>query len=202
MALENLLVRYSRNGVLPLSKLRAVNYPLFKFIVRNIDIVKSKNTGVELLDDLKSIKDMEKIKLYLRYHFNDTVNLTVLRNEHRYVYNCISSLGNPHDVIKEMGFKVIYEKSDTEDTLREKLREISNEDGVICSLGPLYDKVYYRARKENMTVAEYLNKLGFTYRTINVNDLIRLRQEGKSYQEIADIIGVSKTTVFRYLQVN
>lgn len=115
--------------------------------------------GLELFDDLHGKRGYEKVRLYLKYHFGDIVNLSEVRKSHRTVYNYIMELGKPYEVLTQMGFEIDYRVRDPE---QELAKQVSNlEDGIIPP--KLYQKLYYRARRSNMSVKEYIKLLQSQY---------------------------------------
>ncbi len=151
-----------KNNVLSIRDLTRFNPPLSVYILNNIGLIEER-LDVEVLDDTVAIRGFNNIRMYLLYHYGDTVNLTKLREENIVVYNNICALGVPEKVIKSMGLKVAYDSKISYDELIEELKAIANEDGVIEKLDKRLDnKVRYEANKVNMTVREYIEKLGFT----------------------------------------
>lgn len=154
-----LYFKYAKNGVISLSELRKLNYPLFKFVTKNLDRVSSvlSNHGIEILDDTRTKKGYDRIRLYVKYHYGSEVNLSELRLFHKGIYTYLSKMGNIREILESMGFKVTYSSTLTDDELHKRIKE----EGVT----KYYNHVYYRAKKCNITVAEYLNKYVFVERT-------------------------------------
>lgn len=189
------------NNVLPLSKLKKLNYPLFKYVCKNLNRISTslkENFEIEILDDVKSLRDKDKIRLYIKYHFGNIVNLSDLRENHRTIYNYITRYGKPRDVLENMGFKIKYDCSLSEDQLIEELKTLADENGRIKKIGSnLYYRVYYRATKSGYNVKEYIESLGFSMNYIDLPTLLKLRnEEGKSFSEIAKILGHPVSTIY------
>lgn len=158
---NKLLSPHIKNGVLSLKSLKQSNVPLHIYIKDNKQQIENR-LNIEILDDTVAIRGIKNIKLYLLYYYGDTVNLTNLREESIVIYNNICALGTPEEVIKELGFKVVYDSKISQDELIKELRAIANEDGVIERLNKRLDnKVRYEANKVHMTVREYIEELGF-----------------------------------------
>lgn len=159
-----LLSNYQQNGVISLKDLRHANLYLYKLLLNNFDTLSTslRNEGIEILDDKYSLKGIAKIQLYLRYYFDNLVDLTTLRNEHVVVYRHICKLGNPVEIITSMGFKVEYGSSLSEIKIKEKLQRMIDGNGKLRPLDKAFhNRLYYRAKKRGMTVPQYLQYLGF-----------------------------------------
>lgn len=158
---KELLSPYIKNNILSLKSLKQSNVPLYNYIKNNKQRIKNR-LNIEILEDTVAIRGIKNIALYLSYYYGDTVNLTELRNNNIVIYNSICTLGLPEKVIKELGFKVVYDSKISQDELVEELRSIADENGVIEKLDKRLDnKVRYEANKEYLTVREYLEKLGY-----------------------------------------
>lgn len=159
MSVVNVLTSYAKNGVVIMSHIKLVNYPLFKYCSANIDNVEKalSDKGVALVKH-RSTMSIDKARLMLLYHYGDSVNINDLYSKHRYLYNYLCSFSEGvGNLIKEMGFTV-SNKCTTR--LLKQLNKTAN-NGVISRLDkPTYDKLYYRATKYNLSVTEYLNSQG------------------------------------------
>lgn len=199
-----LLSSYTRNGVLPLKLLKSKNYPLFKYVMNNYELVAAnlQECGISIMNDLKSKKDLEVIRLYLKYHFGDTVNLTLLRKNHRTIYSYISFQGKVAETIKELGFSIYHEHVSSEQDIIEELKQIADTERKISQRlePPLYYKLYYRANKLGLSLKEYTKQLGFIIEErVDLSAIVRMRdQEHKSFGEIAKALGIPKSTVRKY----
>lgn len=150
-----------KNNVLSLKSLKQSNPPLSIYIKNNKKHIE-KRLNIEILDDLVAIRGINNIRMYLSYYYGDIVNLTRLREDSIVIYNNICALGVPEEVVKNMGFEVEYDSKISQDELIKELKAIANENGVIRRLDKRLDnKIRYEANKANMTVREYIEKLGF-----------------------------------------
>ena len=158
---KELLSAHIRNNILSIKSLKQSNPPLAMYVSNNKEIIE-KRLNINILNDTTAIRGWDNIKLYLSYYYGNTVNLTRLREETVVIYNNICALGTPEDVIKDMGFKVEYASKTSEDGLIEELKAVADENGMIEKLDKRLDNIIrYKANKENMTVREYIEKLGF-----------------------------------------
>lgn len=158
---KELLSPHIRNNVLSLNSLKQSNIPMYNYIKDNKQQIKNR-LNILILDDTVAIRGVNNIKLYLSYYFGDTVNLTKLREKSIVIYNNICALGVPEEVIKDLGFKVVYDSKISQDELVKELKAIANENGMIEKLDKRLDnKIRYEANKEYLTVREYLEKLGY-----------------------------------------
>lgn len=154
------LAPYISNNVLSLKKLKDTNYPLYKYI----STYKDSYQSVDILDDTKVVKGYKEIKKYLKHYYGDEVNISEIRKTNINLYNYIAAIGKPEEVISEMGFSPTYEGKTTKYSLIKELNEYSKEGKFKALPKYLYNKVYYQATKNKMTVWEYLDSLGFSRR--------------------------------------
>ena len=153
---KELLSPHIRNNVLSLNSLKQSNIPMYNYIKDNKQQIKNR-LNILILDDTVAIRGVNNIKLYLSYYFGDTVNLTKLREKSIVIYNNICALGVPEEVIKDLGFKVVYDSKISQDELVKELKAIANENGMIEKLDKRLDnKIRYEANKEYLNVREYL----------------------------------------------
>lgn len=196
-----IITRHAKNNVIPLSVLKEKNYPLFKYLLNNYKVIlrELKRNGFHILNDLRTLNNKTKIKYFLLYYYGNCVNMTLLRVKDRTVYNYISKIGNPGDVVTSLGFQVLYARKSTEEYIKSELYRISDNEGNIFKIsdGQLYGKLYYRAKKSGMNVKEYIQKLGFKYREFDVQEIVKLRQQGKSFDEISMLLKVSRSVIHR-----
>ena len=192
-----------RNNVLPLSILKKMNYPLFRYYMKNRNELKRrfKSEGIDVLNDIRTKNTYTNIKLYLRYRFGGTVNMNVLREKERTVYNYLSLRGIPREVVEEMGFVTEYALYKREmDYITAELSILADDENYIYKMGDpvLYGKIKYRAKKEGLSVVVYLENLGFHY-GLNIERLLHLHKQGFSKKQIAQHMSISTATVTREL---
>ncbi|ATO48626.1 hypothetical protein P4V86_03730 [Brevibacillus laterosporus] len=157
----DIISKYKRNGIVIFSALKPRNYPLYLYLKSNLGHLAPSlaEQGVEVLDDSKTLRSYEKIRMFLRYHYGEIVDLSEVRQVYRTVYNYLLELGSPKEVVEGMGFKVQY-KSRTID-IEKDLRKLRADDGSFPPLPQsIYNKVYYRAKKQGVDVKHYLKSLG------------------------------------------
>lgn len=195
-----LMMRFARNQVLPLSELRAGNYPLFKFFTDNkeklIEVLKT-DYNVEVLDDLLTKRDYDRVRLYLKYHFDEEVNMTELRLKHKTVYNYLFELGDYQETLKKMGFQVVYKHITSRDKLVDELEELADSDKLVKLKGDTRTKVRQRAYHRGQSIEEYLSDLGFKLFLTGslVPTVQRMKdREGKSFRDIAKELDISVAT--------
>lgn len=192
------------NNVLPLSILKNKNYPLFKYYLDNRSYLKRRlaSDGIEVLNDLYKKNTYSNIKLYLRYYYGDKVEMNVLRKNDYTVYNYISKIGPPMDVLTEMGFTPVYVGAvRSQEYLIAQLERVADEDGYIHKIVDpnFYAKLHYKAKKEKLKLKEYLETLGFLY-GLNKNRLLALHEQGFNPGKIAELLNVSRSSVVRELE--
>lgn len=156
-----LLSTYTQNGVVILSKLKSRNYPLYLYLKSNLGQLTPALTaqGVGVLDDLKTLREPDKIRLFLQYHYGETVDLSEVRHIHRTVYNYLLGYGKPREVVEGLGFNVKYRSHAP--NLEKDLGSLRDSEGNFPPLPQsTYNKVYYRAKKQGVDVKHYLKSLG------------------------------------------
>jgi hypothetical protein len=159
-----LLKEYQRNGVLSLRELKRSNILLYKLFLSNFNTLSAllKREGIAILDDRRSLKEIDTVVLYLRYYFDDCVNLSELRNKHCAVYKHISEFGKPAKVVASLGFRVKYDSHYSEEALIERLNRFADNNKKLRPLDKeTHNRLHYRAKKIGMTVPQYLRYLGF-----------------------------------------
>lgn len=157
------LSSFHKNGIISMKELRTKSPYLFRYVKSNGSAALFEETGIQIMNDLSSCKDI--IPLFLRYHYGDIVNLTNLRNKHITVYRHICKLGKPIEYVESLGFKVEFESKLTETQLIEELEKRVDSRGYLQSLTKtIHNSLSYRASQNSMTVAEYLKLLGFKRR--------------------------------------
>lgn len=202
--MNNPFIGLINNNVLPLSVLKNKNYPLFKYYLGNRSYLKRRlaSEGVEVLNDLYTKNTYTNIKLYLRYYYGDTVEMNVLRKKDRTVYNYISKIGPPMEVLTEMGFTPVYiGPVRSLEYFKAELDRAADEDGYIYKIQDekLYAKISYRAKKEKVTIAQYLETLGFKH-GLNKKRLLALHEQGLNPGKIGELLRISRSSVVRELE--
>lgn len=202
-----LIGAYTKNGVVPLSLLKKRNYPIFKYFLSNYRVVlkQLKDNGIYVLNDLSTLNNIVKIKYYLLYHYGETVNMSLLRQADYTIYWYLSNRGEPGALVEELGFEITYAKKSSDKYILDELYRIADKNKDIFQLNDssLYGKLYYRARKKDITLKEYIKSLGFTYidRDFEPSKVVDLKEQGKSFSEIGKELNVPKSTIYRlYLQ--
>lgn len=163
MSLLRTLADMSKNDVLRLSELKRVIYPLFRYIIRNMDGISARlrdKYGVDVLDDLNGMKEYDKIKLYVRYHYGKHVDLSDLRSRHRTIYNYISKMGSHLNILSGMGFIVSYKAKHDFGFLIDILKGTAEKGTLYTMSQSNYNRLYYQACKEKITVEQLLAKHG------------------------------------------
>lgn len=185
--------------------IKEVNYPLYKFVSKNFDLVEEslKKFGVILINTKAKDKDSEWLKSFLLYHYGEIVNVSNLPHG---LYETILSLKGDNSIesfLSNLGFKVKYNYWHTDFSLSEELEKRANSAGIVRlkrRSSPedeaLYKTLLRKATDRELTVAEYVKLLGFTYLS-DIDDLIKeLRKQGKGYHKIAKELGIHWTTVY------
>lgn len=202
-----IITTFSRNNVIKLSVLRDKNFPLFKYTMNNYQRVVSslREYGYYLLDDLTTLHNIVNIKLYLLYHYGESVSLTLLRSEDRTIYNYLSKRGSPYDLLKKLGFEVTHEIFVSKEYLLSSLKRLAGPNKIIDHLEPsLYRRVYYRSKKEGyLSINDYLSSLGYKLNKLNEEEILRLRKKGLTFKQIGEELGISTSyanKLYRKLQ--
>lgn len=161
MVNEQLLDPYIKENILSLDSLKEGNLPLYKYVYDNLEHVKD-SLQCEILDESKPIRGYSIIRKYLRFHYGEVVNVSKVRADKAIIYNSICALGNPEDVINEMGFIVEYNRKFTMSELKNELDAIVV-NGLVGKLTKRLDnKLRYESNKRGITINQYLKTLGYT----------------------------------------
>lgn len=199
------IVEHAKNGVIPLTVLKQKNYPIFRFTMKNyrkvLRMLRENNT--EVLNDLSDINTPSKVKAFLLYYYGNTVNLSLMRAADRFVYYYLFRRGKPDEMLKYYGFEVTYYRKGSDEYIINELYRIADKNNEIIKIsdGKLYNKLYYRAKKLDITVTEYVETLGFMYIITDLVQVIKLKKEGLSFTQISKIMGVPRTSLHKlYLQ--
>ena len=199
-----LIQLYVKNNVLPLSVLKKSNYPLYRYAVNNYRLFLSalKSHNVSVLNDLKPIKGEQQLNCYLKYFYGEAVNLSVLYINDPGIYKKLAAEGKAEDKLHEMGFEVTYNRKRSMPFILSELNRIADGNNYIMSISDplLYSKLDYRAKKENMTLREYLKSLGFSYKELDVQKFRVLKDLGYSMIEISKSLNIPPSTLYRKLK--
>lgn len=153
--------RYHKNGVVSLEDLKTYNYHLFKYVLRNIAKVDKElydTYGVEVLNDTIPIRGPHPVRLYLKYHFGFTINLTELR-EHQMVYREILKLGYTVDEFMDKYHLELIRNDISERKLINELQKQVDSDGYLLPLSKrLNNCISYRAKLAGLSPADYLSQ--------------------------------------------
>lgn len=201
MALVDVLMKYSKNGVLLLEDVKLANYPMYKYCIKNIDSIKLALSDCGTCLVTKDTKlDYDKAKFLLLYYYGETINTSLLYKEHKTIYNYLCSVGNGIScTLKDMGFSTT---NNSEIALKKKLKSMAV-DGLISKFDKrTYSKVCYQANRYGLTVSEYLASQGLTYSLNKYRDIQihELRNKGFSISQIAKKANTSKATVCRIIK--
>lgn len=194
------LANMSKNGIISVNYLQKHNPYLLKLLENNFHNLQKElgEQGIIILNE-QELETPEDIKAHLVYHYGNLVNLTTVKLKDRKFYDTLRTLGKPRDVIESFGLEVTYRFTATEREILRRLNQIA-EDRTIKKLGyVLHQKVYFRAKKEGLTVQEYLHKLGFSYKDVDYEKIKYLREvKGLTYAEIGNRMGIKPATVPYY----
>lgn len=159
--------RYHKNGVVSLKELKKDNYHLFKYAQRNVVKVDKElydTYGVELLNDTIPIRGPHPVRLYLKYHFGFTINLTELR-EHQMVYREILKMGYTVDEFMDKYHLELIRNDMSERKLIDELQSNVDSEGYLLPLSKrLNNCVSYRAKLVGLSPTDYLAQYGLERR--------------------------------------
>lgn len=199
------IAEHTKNGVVPLTVLKQKNYPIFRYTIKNYRKVLRmlRENSIEVLNDLSTLNTSSKIRLYLLYYHGPTVDLSLMRTSDRSVYNYLIMRGKPYEMLISYGFEVEYNSKGAESYIIKELYRIADKNNEIVKISDskLYNRLYYRAKKVGISVTEYIETLGFSYKFTDLVQVKKLKKEGLSFNQISRITGVPRTTLHRlYLQ--
>jgi hypothetical protein len=113
------------------------------------------------------VDDHEKqLKRYIQDKMGLVVNLSQLQKKHNKHYVKLFDYGSPAEVIKRWGLDYTYDRNVPREKFVEHLQQYV-ENGIIRRLkvkdNKLYMAIVHQARKEGVTVKQYIESLGFAY---------------------------------------
>jgi hypothetical protein len=191
MSLLKKLEEFVRNGILSLKDLKKKSLPLYN-VVTNPD-ARNLVKDMEILTDVCKLRTEEDVIKFLKLHFDNVVDITLLRKNFLSTYKNINSRGNVKAVLKGWGFKVVYS---SRDAVSKVLTDPAITNPKLSKR--LYNKLYFAAKKQGITVNDLLKILGYEVKEISMDYVCYLRDnQGFSYREISDYLGISTTNAFR-----
>lgn len=115
----------------------------------------------------RQVDDPERqFKRYLQREFGLVINLSELKKKHPSKYRKLQRYGSPAEVIKRWGLDYTYDRNIDPSQFKDLLGGYATE-GVIRRLfsrdKKLYMAIFHRAKKEGMSIKEYIERLGFKY---------------------------------------
>jgi len=147
-----LLLQHQNNGVISMEVLKKDSPYLYRLLVSNFDTLSPSllAEGVEILSKKSDVR------LYLKYHFGNTINLSLLRSEYQTTYRKLSKEGKPREVLERMGFRVEYNTLTPEDALLEEVKTYKEAGKPLPK--KLHNQLYYRSRQHGLTVSDYIKR--------------------------------------------
>lgn len=117
----------------------------------------------------RQIDDAEKqFKRQLQYYEGLKINLSRLKRKRTVQYKKLRQFGKPAEVLKRWGLEYEYDRNIPPENFKKLLEQYVDDKGRVKWLyaknKKLYKAIYYQARKEGMTIKEYIEKLGFRYK--------------------------------------
>lgn len=196
------LANLSTRGVVFLQDIKPVNYPLYRFVEKNKELVRKglKNYSILLIDDEVEIDD-DYVKAYIQYHYKGVVSIPELKKNKK-LYSAITKLRGRRtvgDYLKSLGIDSTNHGKNpfTEWDIKQVLKKKVNKYGVVTltTKDSSFRQVLYRnARKNGMTTKEYIKYLGF--KPDYDEDIKKLRQQGYGYRATAKKLGLSYMTIY------
>lgn len=115
----------------------------------------------------RQVDDPERqFKRYLQREFGLVINLSELKKKHPSKYRKLQRYGSPAEVIKRWGLDYIYGRNIDPSQFKDLLGGYATE-GVIRRLfkrdKKLYMAIFHQAKKEGISIKEYIERLGFKY---------------------------------------
>lgn len=196
MTLIELIERYAVNGIVSLKELKSKNIKLYRLLLTTgaRQLIKE----FEILDDLKRLRTEDDIIKYLKLNFNELVDITTLLSRHSKIYRKIAKRGNVKKIIESWGFETEYSSRMPYKRLRNTLIGISSRGYINKISRRVYNKVYYVARQQNISVKEMVKLLGFKLIETTSEYVKELKDnEGFSFSEIAKLCNISKSKAYR-----
>ncbi|MGG1263792.1 hypothetical protein [Brevibacillus laterosporus] len=166
------LLPFARHKVIHIN---SVTDPILKRIVKDKRLTHHLRNGLKQIDGQYEllipyrVDDEElQLKRYIQWKVGTKVNLTTLRKKYTNYYKKLYKYGSPVDVLKRWGLTPTHEHSLSEEGLLKALEGFREPDGTIAgvrSKNPqLYRSLLYQAAKEGVTVNEYMESKGFSYK--------------------------------------
>lgn len=130
--------------------------------------LKEIDTDLELLIPYQVDDHEKQLKRYIQDKMGLVVNLSELYKTHPKHYRLLLTYGSPIEVIKKWGLNYTYGRNIGTDKFSSILSD-KYPDGKVKRLyteeRKLYLAIRHQAKKESLSIGEYLDKLGFVYET-------------------------------------
>lgn len=128
--------------------------------------LKNIDPHIELLVPYQVDSRERQFKRYLQNEFGLTINLSDLKKNHPSRYRKLQEFGAPVEVLKRWGLRYTYSRNIEVKNFPILLSEIA--DGstlrrLYSDNFKLYQAIAHQAKKEDMNVKEYVERLGFIY---------------------------------------
>jgi transcriptional regulator of acetoin/glycerol metabolism len=146
------------------------------------------------------------VNTLLRFVRNGVVSVKEVRKQNYHLYKLLESNFEHLSYILEKDHSVRILKDDgklsDDDTFQLWLLYHYGENfKLVATNKKLYGMIYYRARRQGMTVKEYLEHLGFTWIEDEPDFVHLIDERGYTIREAAAITGIPRSTVHRkYIQ--
>ncbi|KZR57512.1 hypothetical protein [Pseudobacillus badius] len=144
-----------------LAKDRSINH-LIRSSLKTID------DQLELLIPYQVDDKEQQLKRYIQDKMGLVVNLSELNKKHSKHYRMLLEYGSPTDVIKRWGLDYTYSRNINPEQFQDLLGGLAaGQEKTIRRLystdRKLYMAILHQARKEGLSVKEYVERLGYTY---------------------------------------
>lgn len=130
--------------------------------------LKDIDSQLELLIPYQVDNHEQQFKRYLQNKYGLVINLSKLKKEHNHDYRRLCTYGSPPDVLRKWGLDYTYDRNIPKERIKDMLEAYADSNNRISRKlkskdRKLYMAIFHQARKEGVSVKDYIEGLGYVY---------------------------------------